>query len=104
MIPIGLGRILAIAATLAFLGYVVTGSSSLGVMFVAALVGTGLHWAFSGGWGEGSYARRAGDLPRAEATLGSQSGSAAQWIWYVVGVLGFLLLIFAMMAIAFYAF
>jgi hypothetical protein len=99
--PTGLGRVFAIVAILAFVAYLLTGSSSLVILAVAALLATGLHWAFSGGWGEGSYANRAGTLPRPEAVLGGQAGSAGQWIWYVVGVLVFLALLFAMATVAY---
>jgi hypothetical protein len=99
--PTGLGRVFAIVAILGLAGYLFTGSSSLGVIGLAALLATGLHWAVSGGWGEGSYANRAGRLPKAEAPLGGQRGSAGQWVWYLVGVLAFLAIGFAMAAIAY---
>jgi hypothetical protein len=96
-----MGRVLAVVAVLGFAGYLFTDSASLGIVAFAALLGTGLHWIFNGGWGERSYASRADSLPRAEAPLGGQPGSAGQWVWYVVGVLVFLALLVAMAAVAY---
>ena len=96
-----MGRVFAVVAVLGFAGYLFTGNASLGILAFGALLGTGLHWAFNGGWGEGSYASRADSLPRTEAPLGGQEGSAGQWVWYVVGVLTFLALLVVLAAIGY---
>jgi hypothetical protein len=92
VIPTGLGRISLIVAVLGLIGYLITGDSPFGFAFVAGLGVTGLHWAYSGGWGENSYQHRRGSLPPPEATLGGQNDSTG-WVWYIVGVAFFLGLI-----------
>jgi len=90
VIPTGFGRISLIVAVIALIAYLITGESSLAMVFLAGIVFVALHWAYNGGWGEGSYGKRSNGLGRGEPTIGGQAGSAAQWLWYAVGVFGFI--------------
>ena len=97
MIPTGLGRIGLIVAIAALVAYLITGEGDFAFLFLFALAFLGLHWAYSGGWGPNSY----GSRPEisGEPTIGGQPGSASQWVWYVVGVIGLLLIGFLMLVV-----
>ncbi len=97
--PTGFGRISLIVAVLALTAYLVTGEGVFGFGFVVGLGLTGLHWAYNGGWGPGSYQHRRGSIPPPEATLGGQTSSAG-WVWYIVGVVGIFLALVGMAAVA----
>jgi hypothetical protein len=96
VIPTGWGRIFVIAAALALVAYLLTGEGLFGIAFVCAAGFAVLHFAYSGGWGHDSQ----GGVPPAEATLGGQRGSAAQWVWYLAGVILFLIILMLMAGVA----
>jgi bacteriorhodopsin len=100
VIPAGFGRITLIVAVIALIAYLITGKSSLAMVFLAGIVFVALHWAYNGGWGPDSYGPRSAALGTAEPVLGGQAGSPSQWVWYVVGVVGFLVAIAILMSIA----
>ena len=100
MIPTGSARISLIVAAIALIAYVITGESWLAMVFLVGIVFVALHWAYNGGWGPDSYGRRSGGLGAGEPVLGGQAGSLSQWVWYVIGVVGFLVAIAILMSIA----